>query len=422
IFGIILFVWAVGFIYFSYISAKKAEKLSKALSEAGTKMSGTISDSISNVMSTKLFSNIPHEMALVAENIDNVVDCDRKLLRQNLHVSFVQGVGVTILTVAMLSALIYGRTQGWITAGDFALVLSLSGWFIMSIFNMGQEMQRFSKMVGICNQALSFIRVPHEIVDAPDAIPINITHGEIKFQNVSFQYLNNQPVFNHLNVTIRAGEKVGLVGYSGGGKSTFIKLMLRLMDIQSGNILIDNQDIKHVTKNSLRKQLGTIPQEPELYHRTIMENIRLARIDATDAEVIEAAEKAKCGEFISQLPLQYHALVGERGVKLSGGQKQRIAIARAFLKNAPVLLLDEATSSLDSITENYIQESLTEVMKNKTTIVIAHRLSTLKDMDRILVFINGEIAEDGSLNDLLNLKGQFYKLWQMQTAGFMPKV
>lgn len=209
--------------------------------------------------------------------------------------------------------------------------------------------------------------------------------------------------------------------YSGGGKSTFIKLILRLIDPQSGRILIDNQDIKTIQKQSLRKAIGTIPQEPELFHRTIMENIRFANQNATDEEVIDAAKRAHCHEFVMDLPEQYHSLVGERGVKLSGGQKQRIAIARAFLKNAPILVLDEATSSLDSVTERFIQEGLHAVMSNKTTIVIAHRLSTLKDMDRILVFVNGRIVEDGNLNSLLaNKESHFYKLWQMQAQGFIP--
>jgi ATP-binding cassette, subfamily B, bacterial len=196
-----------------------------------------------------------------------------------------------------------------------------------------------------------------------------------------------------------------------------------LLDTQSGSILVDGQDIKKITKNSLMKQVGTIPQEPDLFHRSIMDNIRFAKLDASDDEVIEAAKKAKCHEFISELPEKYQSLVGERGIKLSGGQKQRIAIARAFLKQAPILLLDEATSSLDSITERYIQESLHNVMLNTTTIVIAHRLSTLKDMDRILVFVSGKIVEDGALNDLLeNKESHFYKLWQMQAEGFIPSI
>ena len=211
-----------------------------------------------------------------------------------------------------------------------------------------------------------------------------------------------------------------MVGYSGAGKSTFIKLILRLLDIKSGEICIDAQNIKHIKKSTLRDQIGTIPQEPELFHQSILENIKFARPDASNQEVIDAAKKARCHDFIMALPEQYEALVGERGVKLSGGQKQRIAIARAFLKNAPILLLDEATSSLDSATEREIHTALHEVIANKTTLVIAHRLATLKDMDRILVFEDGQIKEDGSLRALLNNKSSiFYALWQMQSEGFI---
>lgn len=226
-----------------------------------------------------------------------------------------------------------------------------------------------------------------------NAVPITIKKGEIQFQNVFFQYENSHPLFENINITINPGERVGLVGYSGGGKSTFIKLILRLIDTQSGSILIDDQDLKNVTQHSLRQQIGTIPQETDLFHRTIMENIRFAKPNASDSEVIEAAKKANCHDFISELPDKYHSLVGERGIKLSGGQKQRIAIARAFLKNAPILLLDEATSSLDSVTEQYIKNSLHDVMKHKTTIVIVHRLSTLKNMNRILFFVQGKLLK-----------------------------
>jgi ATP-binding cassette subfamily B protein len=279
-----------------------------------------------------------------------------------MKMSFVQGTGVTLLIAFMLIGLIYCRLHEWVSIGDFALVLMLSVSMLQIVYSIGRDLQKFSKIVGTCNQALTFIRAPHEIIDMPDAVPIQIKQGEIKFDNVTFQYEKSNPLFTNLDVTINPGEKVGLVGYSGGGKSTFIKLILRLIDIQSGKITIDNQDIKCVTKQSLRKQIGTIPQESDLFHRTIMENIRFARMDATDDEVIAAAKAARCHEFICELPEQYQSLVGERGVKLSGGQRQRIAIARAFLKNAPILLLDEATSSLDSITESYIKDSLHNVM------------------------------------------------------------
>jgi ATP-binding cassette subfamily B protein len=421
IFGAILFTWATSFVYLSYRAARNSAELARQCSEAGSKMNGTLTDSISNIMSTKLFANIPNELLHVNNDIDQLVVADRKLQWKNLKVNFIQGLGVTALISSMLGTLIYGQIHGWVSPGDFALVLMLSVSFIMSVYAVGQEMLKFSKVVGKCNQALSFIRLPHEIKDSPDARPLVVTKGEIKFENVGFHYENNNTLFENLNVTINPGEKVGLVGYSGSGKSTFIKLILRLIQVQSGSISIDGQDIKQVKKSTLRKQVGTIPQEPDLFHRSIMENIRFARVEASDAEVIDAAKKARCHEFICELPEQYQSLVGERGIKLSGGQKQRIAIARAFLKQAPILLLDEATSSLDSITEGYIQESLHAVIANKTTIVIAHRLSTLKDMDRILVFVNGKIVEDGSLDTLLqDSQSHFYRLWHMQAEGFIP--
>ena len=423
LFGFILFAWAVIFVLLSYIASKGSEGYSRAFSESISKLSGSVSDSVSNVMSIKLFSNIEHEVSHINHVLKGVVKRDRALQWYNLKINFVQGVGGSILIISMLTSLIYGVKQGWVSAGDFALVLTLSISFMWGIHDVGKQMQRFSKVVGTCNQALSIIQQPHEVIDSPNARPLQVTRGEIQFDRVFFQYANNKPLFKNLEITINPGEKVGLVGYSGGGKSTFIKLILRLMDIQSGNILIDNQGITEVTKHSLRTQIGTIPQEPELFHRTIMENIKFARMDASDEDVIEAAKKARCHDFIMELPEQYHALVGERGVKLSGGQKQRIAIARAFLKNAPILILDEATSSLDSMTEREIHEALHQVMENKTTIVIAHRLSTLKDMDRILVFVNGEIVEDGALNALLeNKDSHFYKLWKMQAEGFIPSV
>ena len=424
IFGIILFAWSILFVFLSFLVAKKSEKLARLHSATAAKLGGRMSDSITNITSTQLFSNTQHEIELIDKDIDKLVDIDRKLQWRTLKFNFIQGFSVTLLIASMLSALVYGSTRGWVSAGDFAFVLMLSISFVMSIYEIGQQILKFSKVIGICNEALSFIRVPHEIIDAADALPIRIKKGEIKFEDVFFKHENSdKALFDKLSITINSGEKVGLVGYSGGGKSTFIRLILRLIDTQEGCILIDGQDIKKVTKYSLRKQIGTIPQEPDLFHRTIMDNIRFAKPDASDEEVIEAAKKARCHEFILELPEKYHSLVGERGIKLSGGQKQRLAIARAFLKQAPILLLDEATSSLDSITESYIQESLHEVMTGKTTIVIAHRLSTLKDMDRILVFVHGKIVEDGSLEDLLkNTKSHFYKLWQMQAEGFVPSI
>ncbi|HAU0263892.1 TPA: ABC transporter ATP-binding protein [Legionella pneumophila] len=423
IFGIILFVWAIVFVLLSYLASKKAENYSRSFSENISKLSGAVADSVSNVMSVKLFDNVHHEISNIDNTLDDVVKSDRKLSWFNLKINLLQGIGASILIGSMLLMLILGLQKGWVSAGDFALVLTLSISFTWGVHDMGKQMQRYSKVVGTCNQALSIIRQSHEIKDIPGATSLNIHQGEITFQDVSFHYENRSDLFKNLTVSLRPGEKVGLVGYSGGGKSTFIKLILRLLDIQQGTIFIDNQNIKKVTQSSLRSQIATIPQEPELFHRTIMDNIRFARADASEEEVIDAAKKAHCHDFIMDLPQRYDSLVGERGVKLSGGQKQRIAIARAFLKNAPILLLDEATSSLDSKTEDEIHQALHEVMRNKTVIVIAHRLSTLKEMDRILVFVDGDIVEDGALNQLLeNKNGHFYKLWQMQVNGFISEI
>ncbi|MDF1646519.1 MAG: ABC transporter ATP-binding protein [Legionellaceae bacterium] len=420
IFGIILLTWGVLFVGLSYFFSKHAEVLSKKNAEAFSKLDGATSDAFSNVLSVKLFDNIKHQAAYIAKKLAVLVDCDRAFQWYSLKTHLILGLGLTVLMTSMLLALLHGLKLGYVGAGDFALVLMLSSAFTGAVYDLGNQMQRFSKVRGTCNQALQLLTKPHDIIDAPGALPLVVRQGAIQFEKVSFAYAEQKPIFKDLTVQIKPGEKIGLVGYSGAGKSTFIKLILRLLDIQSGDILIDGQAIKAVTKSSLRKQIGTIPQEPELFHQSILENIKFARPEASDAEVIEAAKKARCHEFIMTLPKQYDALVGERGIKLSGGQKQRIAIARAFLKNAPILLLDEATSSLDSMTERDIHTALHDVMKNKTTLVIAHRLSTLKDMDRILVFVDGEIREDNTLKALLaNQNSIFYTLWQMQSDGFI---
>jgi ATP-binding cassette, subfamily B, bacterial len=423
VFGLILLSWGVLFVGCSYLASKRAGILSKQTSEAFSKLDGVSSDTLANVMSVKLFNNIKYQISHISKKLKNLVNCDRAFQWYNLKLAFFQGLSVTLLIISMLIALLYGLKLGYVSAGDFALVLMLTTSFSWSVYDLGSQIQQFSKIKGTCSQALNLLAIPHEIIDVPHAKALSVTEGAIAFHQVQFAYQNQQPIFKDLSIHINPGEKVGLVGYSGAGKSTFIKLILRLVDIQAGEICIDNQDIKKIKKSTLREQIGTIPQEPELFHQTILENIKFARPDASKTEVIEAAKKAKCHEFIMALPHQYEALVGERGVKLSGGQKQRIAIARAFLKNAPILLLDEATSSLDSVTEREIHTALHEVMENKTTLVIAHRLATLKDMDRILVFVGGSIQEDGTLKQLLNNKSSiFYTLWQMQSDGFINSV
>ncbi|MDF1795613.1 MAG: ABC transporter ATP-binding protein [Coxiellaceae bacterium] len=420
IFGIALVVWTLVYLVLSFIGSRWVEVKAHKLSLVRAKMSGVISDSISNVILTKLFSNMSHESERVGHSLSRLVFWDRKVAWMQLILNTVQGLMVLILTAVMLFLLVRSSVSGDIDAGDFAFILTLSMFIGNSVWQLGTQMLEFSKAMGECRQALSYMIQPHAIKDTLDAQPLQVSAGKIEFTHVGFGYENSQPLFNDLHVVIKPGQRVGLVGHSGGGKSTFINLILRLMDVQQGEVLIDDQAIKQVQKKSLRQQIASIPQDTELFHRSIFDNIRFARPDASDDEVIAAAKQAQCHEFILALPEGYESLVGERGVKLSGGQKQRIAIARAFLKSAPIILLDEATSALDSETEKLIQVGLHEIMQGRTAIAIAHRLSTLKDMDRILVFDKGRIVQDGSLDELIADKaGVFNSLWQMQSQGFL---
>lgn len=313
---------------------------------------------------------------------------------------------------------LYGK--GLVSIGDFALILGLSMELGHMMWYTMYQVDQFNQALGKARQSLNALVIPHEIQDKKNASQLIVTQGQIEFSKVKFHYQGGYSLFQNKSVTIEAGQKVGLVGYSGSGKSTFVNLILRLYEVVDGQILIDDQNLSEVTQESLRQAIAMIPQDPTLFHRSLMDNIRYGRKKASDEEVILASKKAHAHEFISLLPEGYETLVGERGVKLSGGQRQRIAIARAILKNAPILMLDEATSQLDSITESNIQDSLWELMQGKTTLVVAHRLSTLLHMDRILVFDKGHIVEDGTHTELLNLGGLYKTLWDAQVGGFLP--
>jgi ATP-binding cassette, subfamily B, bacterial len=269
-----------------------------------------------------------------------------------------------------------------------------------------------------------WLHLPHEIKDAPHAFKLNVSQGLVEFKNVTFAFgkdEQNKPVFTNLSISIKAGEKVALIGSSGAGKSTFVKLLLRLHDLKSGQILIDSQNIADVTQESLRENISLVPQDPALFHRTLMENIRYGRRDASNEEVTQASKLAHCDVFINDFPLKYETFVGERGIKLSGGERQRVAIARALLKNAPILILDEATSSLDSHSESLIQDALNTLMKGRTTLVIAHRLSTIRKMDRIIVLGKDGVVEEGSHDELMRAHGTYARLWNLQAGGFADK-
>ncbi len=416
-FAISMIIWTILFFSISYFTTKKVIKLNKQYAEEKATTIGLINDYLANIMTIKLFSNKTFEHERFNE-----------LQKPFLEISYKKGIYTTqfyallntltwIYTLSVIAALILGYKYGIVTPGDFALVIMTNLNIINTLTQLSFIFRSFIKDLTAVSKAIELLDYKNNtLVDSPNAQTLACPHGNISFQQVKFGYKDGETLFQNKSIDIKAGEKVGLVGYSGGGKTTFVNLILRLYDVTEGAILIDNQDIREVTQDSLRSKIAIIPQDPLLFHRSVMDNIRYGRITATDQEVIAAAKEAHAHDFIIRLSDGYDTLVGERGTKLSGGQRQRIAIARAILKNAPILILDEATSQLDSITERLIQESLWKLMENKTTIIVAHRLSTLLHMDRILVFEKGKIVEDGTHAQLVNHNGLYRHLWNLQAG------
>ncbi|MCB1119183.1 MAG: ABC transporter ATP-binding protein [Chlamydiia bacterium] len=420
-FALFTFSWFAVFMIATAWFAKTSVNLSDDQSEANSQLSGRIVDAFRNMSVVKMFAREPYEREFLHTYQTQEVQKSTRLARNLFNIHQVQGIATVVFISVLLLMTLYYWQQEWVSIGDFAFIIGASSELAMMAWWSSDQFLLFFKELGLSRQALSILKVPHDIVDAPNAKELHIGEGSIAFRNVSFQYIPSQKIFRDKNVAIHGGEKVGLVGFSGSGKTTFVNLILRYYDVDKGSIQIDGQDIRTVTQESLRKQISVIPQDTALFHRTLKDNIRYGNLSVTDEEVIEAAKKAHCHDFISQLPQKYDAIVGEGGVKLSGGQRQRIAIARAILKNSPILILDEATSALDSITERHIQESLKGLMEKKTCIVIAHRLSTLAHLDRILVFKDGRIIEMGTHQELLSTNGHYAHLWHRQTDGFLPE-
>jgi ATP-binding cassette subfamily B protein len=325
------------------------------------------------------------------------------------------------LRTLVLACAVWLWWRGRVTAGDMAFVLT--SYFIVQGYlrDIGQHVRNLQRSANEMEEMVEFHSRPLGVVDRADARPIHVTRGEILYDRVTFRYgAQPEPLFHDFSLQIEAGERVGLVGHSGSGKTTFVKLLHRLYDVTGGRILIDGQDTAHVTQDSLRAQVALVPQEPILFHRTLAENIAYGRPNATIKEIEAAARLANAHEFIGRQPKGYHTLVGERGVKLSGGERQRVALARAFLADAPVLVLDEATSSLDSESEALIQEAMQRLMAGRTSIVIAHRLSTVRMLDRILVFEHGQVVEQGTHEELVRREGGLYKrLFERQALGLL---
>lgn len=418
-----LLVWLGLFIAASSYFIPRLSRISNSQADARAVMTGRVTDAYTNIQTVKLFAHAGRESQYAKESMQEFMVTVYKQMRLGAQYEISINLLTVVLYVGVLGTALWlwmnGQAELGIIAATTAMILKLNS---IAEFMMWQTSALFEN-VGTIQDGMKTLGRPITIEDKPDAKTLNVAQGEIKFENVSFAY-NDKNVIEQFNLTIRPGEKIGIVGRSGAGKSTLIQLLLHFYQINQGRILIDGQDIVDVTQDSLRKNIALVTQDTSLLHRTVAENIKYGRPDASDEEMYAAVAKAKAEEFIHQLTdlrgkRGYEAYVGERGVKLSGGQRQRIAIARVFLKDAPILILDEATSALDSEVEAAIQSSLDELMQGKTVIAIAHRLSTIAQMDRLIVLDQGQIAEQGTHDELVALNGIYAQLWQRQTGGFL---
>ena len=422
--GVPTLVWFAGYLVFLWHFVPRMRDLARESSEARSLVMARVVDSYTNVLTVKLFARLADEDAYVRESIDE----HRAAMRRHMRLITRFHFGLTAMNAALLVATatigIWLWASGTVGAGVVAAALPLT-WQLANVAGwVSWEVTAIFENVGVVQEGMQSIAVPHSSVDQPGAQPLEVSRGEIRFEHVRFGYGRPEAVLEGFELRIKPGERVGLVGRSGAGKSTIVNLLLRFFDLEKGRILIDSQDISQVTQESLRAAIGVVTQDTSLLHRSIAANIRYGRPRASDEEVIAAAKKAQAHEFILGLcdwrgNAGYAAHVGERGVKLSGGQRQRIALARVILKDAPILVLDEATSALDSEVELAIQEQLLDLMEGKTVIAIAHRLSTIARMDRLVVVERGKIVESGTHDELLRRGGHYEKLWRHQSGGFL---
>jgi ATP-binding cassette, subfamily B, bacterial len=411
-------VLVLGFIIARF--ASRGQHLHRHFAGRAAAVTGNLTDVVANIGLVRAFGAAAREQKRLSRDIEHEMSAQRASLRALERLRLFHAVAVFIVTAGVLGWSVMLWRAGAITTGDVVLTTTLGFTVLHASRDLAMAMvdlmQHFAKL----NEAIQVLGLPHEMQDAPEATPLVNARGAVAFERVSFSYPNRRVVLQDFSLRIPRGQKVGLVGRSGAGKSTLLALLQRFYDPDSGRVLIDGQDIAKITQQSLRGAIAMVQQDISLFHRSVLENLRYSRPEATDEEVYSAAEAAGCSEFIRRLPQGFHTVVGERGLKLSGGERQRLAIARAFLRDAPIILLDEATSALDSESERAVQDALVRLFKGRTVIAIAHRLSTLAVFDRIVVLDRGRIIEDGPAEELLQRDGAYSRMYTRQLAAMEP--
>ncbi len=424
LFVILLIIFALLFMVASIFVTRKVRFLSAVQASEESKQTGYLADSVTNILAIKSFAGGKFERKRFDEVTNNTRKGTLAIMRASQRQNSIFSFSTKALSSIALLMAILGVTLFKANLATAFLIFSYTSSLVGLLWMFANSsLRNYNRAFGDASDMVSILQIEPEIKDPIHPEPVRIHKGEITFNHVDFRHDGaNDVLFEDFNIEIKPGEKLGLVGHSGSGKTTFTRLVLRFSDIDGGEILIDGQNIAEITQDDLRSNIAYVPQEPIMFHRTIKENIGYGKEGASDSEIETASRAAHAHEFIELLPKKYDTLVGERGVKLSGGQRQRIAIARAMLKNAPILLLDEATSALDSESEVLIQDSLWKLMQGRTAIVIAHRLSTIQKMDRIVVLDNGKIAEQGTHKELVHKKeGIYSKLWAHQSGGFLEE-